>query len=239
MRLRHPVLVLALTLLGTGLLGASPARAELVVLTDGNVLKVKGYEAVGEQAWITLSFGGRMTVPIERVERVVDDEVVPAPPVDEVAAAVADAPAPPIPLRFSEEQPVPEGPYGTLIYETAKRHSVNPQIVAALIRQESAGNRRAVSHKGARGLMQLMPATAMRFGIRKEHLFEPEHNLEAGVRYLSWLLDQFPNDLAKVLAAYNAGENAVIRYQGIPPYKETRGYVKKIFTTLGLTISEL
>jgi hypothetical protein len=239
MRLRHPALVLALTLSGLGLLGASPARAELVVLTDGNVLKVTGYEAVGEQAWITLSFGGRMTVPIERVERVVDDEVVSAPPADEVETAVAEAPAPPIPLRFAEDQPVPEGPYGALIYETARRHAVNPQIVAALIRQESAGNRRAVSHKGARGLMQLMPATAIRFGIRKEHLFEPEHNLEAGVRYLSWLLDQFPNDLAKVLAAYNAGENAVARYQGIPPYKETRNYVKRIFGTLGLTVSEL
>jgi soluble lytic murein transglycosylase-like protein len=239
MRLRRPLLLLAFAPLGAGLLGAVPARAELVVLTDGNVLKAKGYEAVGEQAWITLSFGGRMTVPIERVERVVDDEVVPAPPIDEVEAVVAEAPAPPIPLRFAEDQPVPEGPYGTLIYEVAKRHSVNPQIVAALIRQESAGNRRAVSHKGARGLMQLMPATAIRFGVRKERLYEPEHNLEAGVRYLSWLLDQFPNDLAKVLAAYNAGENAVIRYQGIPPYKETRNYVKRIFGNLGLAVTEL
>jgi len=239
MRLQRPALVLAFTLLGIVLPSVCPARAELVVLTDGNVLKVKDYEAVGEQAWITLSFGGRMTVPIERVERVVDDEVVPAPPADPVDTAVADAPSPPIPLRFADDQPVPEGPYGGLIYEAAKRHSVNPQIVAALIRQESAGNRRAVSRKGARGLMQLMPATAIRFGVGKEHLFEPEQNIEAGVRYLSWLLDQFPNDLAKVLAAYNAGENAVARYQGIPPYRETRSYVKRIFGTLGLTIAEL
>lgn len=219
--------------------GASPARAELVVLTDGNTLKVTGYETSGELAWVTLSFGGRMTLPIERIERVIDDEVVPAPPVDEVEQAVAEAPSPPIPLRFSEDQPVPEGPYGALIYEAAKRHSVNPQIIAALIRQESAGRRKAVSHKGARGLMQLMPATAIRFGVRKDRLFEPEHNIEAGVRYLSWLLEKFPNDLAKVLAAYNAGENAVIRYQGIPPYKETRTYVKRIFGTLGLTMAEL
>jgi soluble lytic murein transglycosylase-like protein len=236
MRLRLPILVLALSPV---LSGALPARAELVVLTDGNVLKVTAYEAAGEQASLTLSFGGRMTIPIERVERVVDDEVVPAPPVEEVEAAVAEAPSPPIPLRFAEDQPVPEGPYGGLIYEAAKRHSVNPQIVAAVIRQESAGNRRAVSHKGARGLMQLMPATAIRFGVRKEHLYEPEHNIEAGVRYLSWLLEKFPNDLAKVLAAYNAGENAVIRYQGIPPYKETRNYVKRIFGNLGLALAEV
>ncbi|HBL29507.1 MAG TPA: lytic murein transglycosylase, partial [Acidobacteria bacterium] len=85
--------------------------------------------------------------------------------------------------------------------------------------------------------MQLMPATAIRFGVRKERLFEPQHNIEAGVSYLSWLVDQFPNDLAKVLAAYNAGENAVLRYQGVPPYRETQGYVKRIFSTLGLTVA--
>lgn len=233
----HPAVLFALVMIAFA--GASPARAELVVLTDGNTLKVTAYETSGEQAWVTLSFGGRMTLPIERIERVIDDEVVPAPPVDEVEQVVAEAPSPPIPLRFSEDQPVPEGPYGTLIYEAAKRHSINPQIVAALIRHESAGRRKAVSHKGARGLMQLMPATAIRFGARKDRLFEPEHNIEAGVRYLSWLLEKFPNDLAKVLAAYNAGENAVIRYQGIPPYKETRTYVKRIFGTLGLTMAEL
>ncbi len=132
-----------------------------------------------------------------------------------------------------------KGPYGDLIFETAKRHRVNPQVVAALIRQESAGKPRAVSHKGARGLMQLMPATAERFGVRKEKLFDPKENLEAGVKYLSWLLEQFPNDLARVLAAYNAGENAVLRYGGIPPYRETRNYVKKIYGTLGLTIQGL
>ncbi|HEX7184700.1 MAG TPA: lytic transglycosylase domain-containing protein [Thermoanaerobaculia bacterium] len=220
--------------------GLTPARAELVVLTDGSVLKVTGYEAEGEVARLTLSFGGRMSLPIDRVERVVDDEVVPEPePAPAVVAEAPPAPAPPIPLRFSEDQPVPEGPYGKMIYETARKHSVNPQIVAALIRAESAGRVRAVSHKGARGLMQLMPATAQRFGVRKDRLFEPEHNLEAGVRYLSWLLDQFPNDLAKVLAAYNAGENAVIRYGGVPPYRETRTYVRRIFGTLGLTVSEL
>ncbi|MFL6199600.1 MAG: lytic transglycosylase domain-containing protein, partial [Thermoanaerobaculia bacterium] len=67
----------------------------------------------------------------------------------------------------------------------------------------------------------------------------PKHNLEAGVRYLSWLIDQFPNDLAKILAAYNAGENAVVRYQGIPPYRETKNYVRRIFTNLGLAITDL
>lgn len=222
------------------LAGFAPARAELVVLTDGRFLKVKGYEVLGEQARLDLFRGGRMTLPIERVERIVDDEYVPPPEPEPIVEAVAGAvEAGVIPLRFAESQPVPEGPFGELIYETAKRHQVNPQVVAALIRQESAGKVRAVSHKGARGLMQLMPATARRFGVRKEQLFIPEHNLEAGVRYLSWLIDQFPNDLARVLAAYNAGEGAVARYGGIPPYRETQNYVRRIFTNLGLAITDL
>jgi transglycosylase-like protein with SLT domain len=227
-----------LLFLACGLAGLAPARAELVVLTDGRFLKVKSYEVGEEQARLDLFYGGSLTLPIERVERIVDDEVIPEPePVEAVAEVELVPPA--IPLRFEESQAVPEGPYGALIYETARKHQVNPQLVAALIRQESAGNVRAVSHKGARGLMQLMPATARRFGVRKEQLFDPQHNLEAGVRYLSWLVDQFPNDLAKVLAAYNAGEGAVTRYDGIPPYRETRDYVRRIFTNLGLTVTDL
>lgn len=220
----------------------APARAELVVLVDGSVMKVAAYEVEGDLARLTYPTGGRLTMPIERVERVVDDEVVyvPEPPPKIVVALSEDPELPPIPLHFDETlAKVPEGPYGDLIFETAKRHKVNPQVVAALIRQESAGKPRAVSHKGARGLMQLMPATAERFGVRKEKLFDPKENLEAGVKYLSWLLEQFPNDLARVLAAYNAGENAVLRYGGIPPYRETRNYVKRIYGTLGLTIQGL
>lgn len=231
-------LVVAL-FLALGLAGFAPADAELVVLADGRFLKVKAYEVAGEQARLDLFRGGRVTVSIDRVERIVDDEVIPEPEPDPAALAAAEAAAPSIQLRFEETQVVPDGPFGALIFETARRHQVNPQVVAALIRQESAGNVRAVSHKGARGLMQLMPATAKRFGVRKDQLFSPEHNLEAGVRYLSWLIDQFPDDLSKVLAAYNAGENAVARYQGIPPYRETRNYVRRIFTNLGLTITGL
>ena len=233
-------LVVLLLAFVAGLAPVAPAKAELVVLTDGRFLKVKSYEVAGEQARLDLYRGGRMTLAIDRVERIVDDEYIPPPPPEPVVEAVAEAvQAGVIPLRFEESQPVPEGPYGALIYETARRHQVNPQVVAALIRQESAGKVRAVSHKGARGLMQLMPATAQRFGVRKEQLFDPKHNLEAGVRYLSWLMDQFPNDLARVLAAYNAGEGAVTRSKGIPPYRETQNYVRRISTNLGLAITDL
>jgi transglycosylase-like protein with SLT domain len=216
----------------------APAHAELVILVDGSVMKVTAFEAEGDVARLTYTSGGRITLPIDRVERVVEDEVAEPEPVPATEAVAEAIEASAIPLRFEEaEAKVPDGPYGSMIYEAARRHSVNPQVVAALIRAESAGNPRAVSHKGARGLMQLMPATAERFGTRKEKLYDPQENLEAGIRYLSWLVEQFPGDLSKVLAAYNAGENAVWRYGGIPPYRETRNYVRRIFTTLGLTVS--
>jgi len=223
-----------------GLLATAAARADLVILADGGVLKVKAYELTdADHARLTLLSGGRLTLPLTRVERVVDDEVAPDPEPAPPAAMVpggAAAAAALLPLRFDAKQPVPEGPWGALIYEAARRNGLNPGVVAAVIRAESSGNPFAVSRVGARGLMQLMPATAERFGVHHHELFDPAQNLEAGSRYLSWLIEQFPNDLAKVLAAYNAGENAVTHYGGVPPYRETRGYVRRIFETLGLAL---
>ena len=237
MPIRHSTSILLLAL-AAGLGVSARAHAELVILTDGQYFKVASYEADEDQAHLTFAKGGVMSFPIERVERVVDDEVIPQPdPPPQVAQAV-EVPAV-LPLRFEESQPVPEGPYGGLIYEAARRHQVNPQIVSALIRAESAGNARAVSNKGARGLMQLMPATGERFGVHRDQLSDPKRNLEAGITYLKWLIDRFPNDLQKVLAAYNAGEGTVDRYNGVPPYRETRDYVRRIYTTLGLTVARM
>src|SRR5262245_206988 len=137
------ILLLALA---SGLAGAARVRAELVVLTDGQFLKVKAYEAEGEEARLTFAKGGSMTLPIERVERVVDDEVVPPPDPPPQVAQAAPLPAV-LPIAFDETQPVPEGPYGGMIYEAAKRHQINPRIVSAVIHAESAGNPRAVSRK--------------------------------------------------------------------------------------------
>ncbi len=229
---------LALTVaLAAGLGASAAARAELVILTDGDYVKVKDYTTDGERAMLTLPSGGQVAVPIERVDRVVDDEWVPPPPPPPAAAPAATLST--LPLAFDESQKVPEGPYGQLIYEAAKRHALNPQIVSAVIRAESAGNARAFSPKGACGLMQLMPSTATRFGVSRRELWNPERNLEAGVSYLKWLSDRFGNDLSRILAAYNAGEGSVDRYRGIPPYRETRDYVRRIYTTLGLTLANL
>lgn len=232
--LRRTLPAFALTLLA--LPCARSARAELVILDDGRVLKVRAYEADLESASLTMVSGVRMRLPIERVDRVVEDEIELPPDPPPVLLAQAPPPAAPplLPLSFEDSQEVPAGPYGALIYEKAKLHKVNPRLVAAVIGAESAGNPHAVSHKGARGLMQVMPATAERFGVEKRGLLEPKNNVEAGVKYLAWLIEQFPGDLTRVVAAYNAGEQAVWRYGGIPPYRETQGYVRRIYSILGL-----
>jgi len=115
-----------------------------------------------------------------------------------------------------------------LVKETAERDRVDPQLVHAIIKVESEYDPNAVSRRGAMGLMQLIPATARRFGV--ENPFDPQQNIEGGVSYLKYLLDIFGGDLALSLAAYNAGENYVLRTGRIPSFPETRDYVRKVTT---------
>ena len=117
------------------------------------------------------------------------------------------------------------------IREVAARHGLSPRLVAAIIEAESEFNPRAVSRRGARGLMQLMPATAQSLDV--EDSFDPLENIDGGVRHLRRLMDRFHGDLPLVLAAYNAGEGTVTAYGGIPPYPETRRYVRKILRRIG------
>jgi transglycosylase-like protein with SLT domain len=117
-------------------------------------------------------------------------------------------------------------PYRGYIDRAAALHGVNPAIVEAVMAVESAYNPRAVSRKGAIGLMQLMPDTAQRFGV--QDAFDPEQNILGGTKYLSFLLRLFDGNLDLACAAYNAGERVVQRYGGVPPYRETQQYVQKI-----------
>ena len=117
-------------------------------------------------------------------------------------------------------------PYAREIREAAERYGVEEALIKAVIRVESGFNSRAVSPKGARGLMQLMPGTASMLGVRDS--FDPRQNIDGGVRHLRGLIDRFGNDLKLALAAYNAGEQAVVNNGGIPPYRETRDYVTRI-----------
>lgn len=113
-----------------------------------------------------------------------------------------------------------------LVHRLAPQYSVDPKLVLAVIRVESSFNATAVSPKNAQGLMQLIPETAERFGVKQ--VFNPAENIKGGMAYLRWLLAFFEGDVPLVAAAYNAGERAVERFRGIPPYPETRNYVRKI-----------
>ena len=116
--------------------------------------------------------------------------------------------------------------YSAEIAAAAKQHGVDEAIVRAIIHAESAYNPNALSRVGAQGLMQLMPATARRFGVG--NAFEPGQNIAGGVQYLAWLLKRFKGDLTLAAAGYNAGEGAVDKYRGVPPYNETRRYVERV-----------
>ena len=118
--------------------------------------------------------------------------------------------------------------FNDLAREKGQKYSVNPNFIKAIISVESAGNINAVSPVGARGLMQLMPATAERMGVSRQELFSPERNMEAGVKYISYLSRLFNNDPRLVAAGYNAGEGAVMKYRGIPPYRETQNYAPAV-----------
>jgi soluble lytic murein transglycosylase-like protein len=179
-----------------------------------------------------------------------------APPSDPAATATAAAPSLPMPLlpaaaaaapkRAPEPHPalgfdasvgVPRRPFGKLFYQIARSYALNPLLVAAIAKVESDFNPRARSRKGACGLMQVLPSTARRFGLpRKRDLFNPRKNIETASKYLRWLVDRFGDDPVRVLAAYNAGEGAVDRFGGVPPFSETRDYVQRIFGLLGFSV---
>lgn len=211
------------------LLGLLPATApaDRVVTVDGGVLDVESYEAEGDWARLKLSGSGEMMLPLARIDRVVSDEPVAEGDRGQLLTAPFD-------VRFSPDESIPDAPYGELIFETARRHGMSAALVTAMVRAESAFDPAAVSAKGARGLLQLMPGTAERFGVAAESLLRPAENLEAGLRYLEFLTTRYRGDLARILAAYNAGEVQVDRYGGVPPFRETREYVRRITRELGL-----
>jgi soluble lytic murein transglycosylase-like protein len=118
--------------------------------------------------------------------------------------------------------------YGPLIQKASDKYKVDYSLVKAVIKAESNFNHKAVSPKGAQGLMQLMPKTASTLQVKDS--FEPESNIEGGVKYLRYLMNVYNGHLQLALAAYNAGEKAVAKYGGIPPYNETQGYVKRVMS---------
>jgi soluble lytic murein transglycosylase-like protein len=136
---------------------------------------------------------------------------------------------------WSERPPLSDqGTYAREIAEASARYAVPERLVWAVIRAESGFDHRAVSRKGARGLMQLMPETAAILGVRDP--FDPRQNIHGGVRHLRALMERFSYDLRLVVAAYNAGEKAVVTFGGVPPYPETREYVTRVMRFYGAPI---
>ena len=136
-----------------------------------------------------------------------------------------------------KEDQASKDPYMPIILAAANQYKVNPAIIRAIIMAESNYNPKAVSKKGARGLMQLMPRTARSLGVKDS--FNPEQNIHAGVKYFSQLLNKFNGDPSLALAAYNAGSRKVKKYNGVPPFKTTKRYIKKVFKYQKLFEQEL
>jgi soluble lytic murein transglycosylase-like protein len=192
--------LLALACLAT----APPALAEIALLASGRTLKVDGARAEDGRVLLALRGGGEVGLPAADLVGLVPDEVV-----EEVVAAEGTA-----------------GELRALASSSARRHGLDPALVLAVVQVESGFRPAAVSPKGARGLMQLMPSTAAHLGV--EDSFDPGQNLDAGARHLGGLVARYRGDLVKALAAYNAGEAAVERHRGVPPFSETRAYVERV-----------
>lgn len=211
-RLRRSIALAALVLAASE--GAS--LAEIAVMPNGKILYIEGFERDDDQVTLRLEGGGEVTVPAELVVNIVPNEIV----------EKGEDP--------EEVRLLPQ--LGPVIQPAATKYALDPNLVAAVIWAESSGDPDAVSSKGARGLMQLMPETARELGVRE--VLDPHENVEGGTRYLRQLLDAHEGDLSLALAAYNAGPEAVRRYGGIPPYQETRGYVDKVLEVYARARSE-
>ena len=196
------------------MLAANSASAEIVHLTTGRTISVKGHKVDGESIVLTLRGGGEVNIDKNLISKIVPDEVPYPEPELEVAGEAEEA------------EPGTPNPYSELIASLANAHGVDANLVRALIQVESGYRPRAKSPKGAMGLMQLMPATAREYNVRNP--YDPKANVAAGIKHLKSLIDRWGVELG--LAAYNAGEGAVKKFNGIPPYRETRNYVSRILS---------
>jgi len=223
-------------LIWVALLCAAPATfaTDLVMFEDGRGLRVRALDVAEGVATLTLEDGGAVAVPalsIVSIERAVDPgDLLPAAPAPDPEGAVRLAES----LRADEAWRKTAGKYADALAAAADRHTLDRALLAAVAKIESNFNPFAVSPRGACGILQLMPATAKRFGVKS--VFDVEQNLEGGAAYLRWLLDRFEGRVDLALAGYNAGEGAVDRHRGIPPFAETQWYVIKVLDHQSKTV---
>lgn len=197
MRVKLPILFLTVVAVA-----APAARAEYVVLRNGQRLHVSSYERRNDQVELRLD-GGVVSVRAGDVTLIEPEEFVP------VAHPLPKAP-----------------PMDQLVEAAARRYGVDSELVTSVIAVESNFNPKAVSPRNARGLMQLMPETAERLGVT--NVFDPVQNVDGGTRFLRSLLDRYQYDLVLALAAYNAGPDRIEQYRGVPPFAETISYVRQV-----------
>jgi Transglycosylase SLT domain len=190
-------------------LAAPDLRAEYVALRTGLRLHVTGYQLVGDKYRLQMN-GGWVEVPAQEVVAIEPEEVF--------------TPLPPQPVAAADQPP-----YRELVSAAASRYGVDAELITSVIAVESNFDPKAVSRKNARGLMQLLPETAARLGVKD--IFDPKENIDAGTRYLRDLLKMYNNDLVLTLAAYNAGPDRVQQYGTVPPFAETISYVRKVKRT--------
>jgi soluble lytic murein transglycosylase-like protein len=199
---------------------------EVAVLRNGFTIEHQWREVVGDVTRLYTSADGSnfIDVPTDDIEHF---EAAPDAPVPLSAMSPADSRPSGNGLSSATGFPGrPKTDLSQVVNEASGRYRLDPDLVNSVIQAESAFNARAVSPKGARGLMQLMPGTASQLGV--PNAFDPQANVEGGTRYLRELLERYNFDLVKALAAYNAGPQRVERFGGVPPYRETRAYVAKI-----------
>lgn len=196
---------------GVALLAALPsaARADYLVLRSGARVNVSSYELRGDKYRAQVA-GGWAEFAVSDVVAIEPEEIFVAAP----------------------KMPLEQAPFGELIRKVAAKYAVDADLVFSVVAAESNFNPKAISRRNARGLMQLLPETARRLGVKD--IYDPAQNIDGGTRYLRDLLKLYDGDLALTLAAYNAGPGAVQRYGRIPPYNETIAYVRAIRKTYAL-----
>ena len=198
--------------------GALPARGELVFFVSGHSLSVKGHRTEADSLVLMLRGGGEIICAPSVIARIALDEV-PYPEPEDTSREIQ-----PESDTAVERGAAGVSPYAEIIDAAAADQGVDAKLVKAVIEVESAYRPGARSRKGAMGLMQLMPDTVRQYQVADP--YDPKANIEAGIKHLKSLLERFP--LALALAGYNAGEAAVARFRGVPPYPETRDYVSRI-----------